>query len=427
MFKKFSGLILGLLAIGLVSSVFGIGISLWVAHYFNTPIWFLAAGAAFYVITFMLGTKFLFKRMKSANHRVHKIAAASVGLLLMAAIALSLLLPLSDAQRKPTFVEGQQFWNLPSGLRIAYVRSPGNVDKPLPPVIFIHGGPGMPDMYGDSSFFGQLAQEGYDVYTYDQIGSGFSSRLKDPRNYTIQRDVEDLELIRQKIGSEKVILIGHSYGGEIAAHYIAKYGEHVEKVVFSSPGSIDPKDASGGNITSRLTSLERSALFKKLLYPRVLMAYGLLQVNPLAAMNFASDNEMDARNDIVYKCTQPALHSRGLPLGPQLSGLGFYANQTPQSASAKSKPDVRKALSERNTLALIIKGSSDYLSWSSAIDYKQALSNSSLIYFSGAGHNAYQDVPQPFMEVLRAFLNDKSLPVTTYNKLEPPADYEGVK
>lgn len=277
-----------------------------------------------------------------------------------------------------------------------------------------------------AAFFGELTHDGFDVYIYDQIGSGRSSRLKDPRDYTVERDVTDLEFIRKKIGAEKIILIGHSYGGEIAAHYMSTYKNHVEKVVFSSPGAIDPEDTSGGNLTKNLTSREKQNLFKTLLQPRVLMTYGLLQINPLSAIQFAGDSEMDARFDKVYEYTQPSLHSSGLSLGPKLSGLGFYANQTPQSASAGAKLDIRKILSGDATKTLIIKGSSDYLSWSSAIEYKKALNNSFLVYFSKAGHNIYQDQPKLFMEVLRPFLKDRTLPVDFYTGIKPPVDYEGV-
>lgn len=242
-------------------------------------------------------------------------------------MALSLLLPLSDDRKKPVAVKEQQYWNLPSGSNIAYVHLSGKGNSSLPPVIFLHGGPAGPDMAGDSSYFGQLTMEGYDVYVYDEVGSGLSSRLKDPRDYTVMRDVADLEAIRQKIEAEKVILIGHSYGGEVVANYVAAYGNHVEKAVFISPGGINLEDKSGGNLANRLTPEEKLLLFKAMLHPRVMMIYVLLQINPLAARNFAGDDEMDARFDIVYNYSRPSLHLRNMSFGPKLLGLGFEGTQ----------------------------------------------------------------------------------------------------
>ena len=88
---------------------------------------------------------------------------------------------------------------------------PAEGDARGTPVIFLHGGPGTPDMKGDSEYFGRLARSGFDVYVYDEVGTGRSSRLEDPRRYTLTRDVADLEAIREKIGAERVVLIGHSY------------------------------------------------------------------------------------------------------------------------------------------------------------------------------------------------------------------------
>lgn len=413
--------------IGLIAVTIGISASLWIANYTAQPVLFLISGTIAFIFIYLVGTMIILKHIKNGNHKTYKTAVYTFGGILLLSMALSLLLPLSDEQKKPLAVKGQQYWNLPSGSKIAYVHMPGEGNSPLPPVIFLHGGPAVSDMAGDSSYFGQLAREGYDVYVYDEVGAGLSSRLEDPRDYTVMRDVSDLEAIRQKVEAKKVILIGHSYGGEVVANYLAAYGNHVEKAVFISPGGINPEDTSGGNLISRLTLDEKWRLFKAMLHPRVMMAYGLLQINPVAARNFVGDNEMDARFDIVYRYSRPSLHSRKKSIGPELSGLGFYAHQTPQSATAKPKADIRKALSERDISALIVKGSSDYLSWSSGIDYKKALRNSTLVYFKGAGHNVYQDQPELLMKVLRAFLSGSTLPVEEYQGIAPPEDYEGVR
>jgi len=90
---------------------------------------------------------------------------------------------------------------------------------------------------------------------------------------------------------------------------------------------------------------------------------------------------MDARFDQVYAITEPALHATGKRYDHPLHGLDFYAHQTPQSRTAPQKPDIRKTLENKNVPTLIIKGSDDYLSWSSAMDYRNALKKSQLIYW----------------------------------------------
>ena len=98
---------------------------------------------------------------------------------------------------------------------------------------------------------------------------------------------------------------------------------------------------------------------------------------------------MDARQDRIYNRTRPALHCRNQPPGPRLHGLGFFANQYPQSAARKPHADFLPDLEGLGIPTLVIKGRCDYLSWSSAQAYLNALPDARLLYLDGSGHNAY--------------------------------------
>jgi proline iminopeptidase len=150
--------------------------------------------------------------------------------------------------------------------------------------------------------------------------------------------------------------------------------------------------------------------------PRVLLGYGLLQVNPRAAHAFVGDAEMDARNDRVYNAGRAGTHCHG---------LGFYTFQFPQSAAARPWADPRPALARLATPALVVKGSCDYLSWSSGLAYRTALDDARLVYLHHAGHNAYQDQPAAYLAAVRAFLAGRPLPSPAWTADGVPADYEG--
>ncbi|MFL6123936.1 alpha/beta fold hydrolase [Actinophytocola sp.] len=120
-------------------------------------------------------------------------------------------------------------------------------------------GPGIADLPGLSRFFQPLAALGYDVYVYDELGASRSARSENPRAYGIECDVADLEEVRHTIGAERMILIGHSYGGTLAAHYLAAYPIRVTRLVLSSPGPLDPADTSENAATSRLLLYRRLA------------------------------------------------------------------------------------------------------------------------------------------------------------------------
>ena len=123
----------------------------------------------------------------------------------------------------PMPLPGMEYWNLPTGSKLAYVHIPAVGDAKRTPIVFLHGGPGFLVLKSDVAFYGQLAQDGYDVYLYDQIGSGSSDRLEDVREYTTERHVMDLDAVREEIGADQLILIGQSWGNTLLADYMAAH------------------------------------------------------------------------------------------------------------------------------------------------------------------------------------------------------------
>lgn len=382
----------------------------------------LLVGAAFIVLclTSFIGQSFLL-----VGHLTKRsIAAWGVSTLLLLVIFYVTVLMPTAGEELPD-LEGVQYWELSTGSRIAYLKLEPEKPAHDEPIIFLHGGPGVADLEGDAAYFGRLRGEGYIVYVYDQVGTGRSSRLDDPSGYTIERNASDLEEIRQQIGAERVILIGHSYGTSLAALYIAEYGDHVAKFIASSPGALIGGIAGGEGLRSRLTTAQNLSIYGLILQPRPLTTYILLQINPRAAHNFAGDSEMDARNDRVYAAGEPALHCGSHKVTKPLHGLGFYALQFPQSARAVQPKDFTPALKRYKIPTLVIKGSCDYMSWASALEYLDAFESgpAQLVYLSGAGHNVYQDKPEEFEMNLKAFLNGQPLP-DEYTGRAVPADFE---
>ncbi len=136
--------------------------------------------------------------------------AVGAGTVILASLLVALIFfrPMTPSAEPAVLPPGAEYWELPTGSRIAHLVIPAIGTKKPTPIIRVHGGPGGYAVANApaSAYFGQLAQDGYDVHFYDQIGSGLSARLDDPRDYTVTRSVADLEAIRQRIGAEQVIL-----------------------------------------------------------------------------------------------------------------------------------------------------------------------------------------------------------------------------
>ena len=337
-------------------------------------------------------------------------------------------LPFTSPGAQPA--PGMRYWDLPTGSHLAYVKVAAVGAPKATPIIYLHGGPGAPELNGDLPYFGRLAQEGYDVYLYDQIGAGNFPRLVDVTQYTVERQVADLEAVRQVIGADEVILIGQSWGSTLAAAYLVAHGAHVAKVVFSSPGPVwlnEVVTQGGANTSDRLTPAQRNRVNDVATRPRAVLDQILFAENPRAAHAFAGDSEMDAYFDAVLDGSKAAAfcdvnHPPNLPT----SGTGFYVNKE-TFADGVRVPDPRPALRAIQTPALILKGGCDYVAWHYAAEYRDLLPNAQLVYLPNAGHKAYYDQTEAYFASLRAFLLDQAPPLMPYTGSDPPSDYTGVR
>ncbi len=100
-----------------------------------------------------------------------------------------------------------------------------------PTLICMHGGPG----FDHSSFkpaFSALADVAQIVY-YDHRGHGRS----DPRprdEWTLDTWADDIVRLCDALGIEKPIVLGQSFGGMVAQHYLGRHPAHPGKVIISS-------------------------------------------------------------------------------------------------------------------------------------------------------------------------------------------------
>lgn len=306
---------------------------------------------------------------------------------------------------------GTRYWELSTGSRVAYALTPAESTPRATPVVLLHGGPGVPYSLQPDRLDRMLAGEGFDVYRYHQVGAGLSERLEDARRYTLDRHVADLEALRMEIGAERVILIGGSWGGTLAANYMADHQNRVEKVVFESPGAIwSPAFASaeGEGVLGGMP-------------PRFYVVSALALVNPQAAHNLAPDHEMDGALQAVVG---DVLSGSGCgperrDSTPRPEGVGYYTNVA-TNFDALRVADPRPDLKESRTPALVLRGECDYIGWEITREYRDVLPESTMLYVEDAGHLIDSDRPELYIEAVRSFLFDEPLPLKPYAAEEPP-------
>jgi pimeloyl-ACP methyl ester carboxylesterase len=106
-----------------------------------------------------------------------------------------------------------------------------------PPLILLHGGPGFSDMRFFRHFNAPL-EKSFTVVHWDQRGTGKSFNRKIPRySMTVEQFIADLdelvEAVCKRIGKNKVVIFGHSWGSALGVLYAARFPKKVAAYVGS--------------------------------------------------------------------------------------------------------------------------------------------------------------------------------------------------
>jgi proline iminopeptidase len=120
--------------------------------------------------------------------------------------------------------------------------------------LLLHGGPAISHEYLRP--LETLASDALRVVSFDQRGTGRSSAPPDGR-HDFDAHADDIEAVREALGTEQLDLVGHSWGGLLAIAYAIKYPAHVRSLVLidAVPPTTQDKNAGFWYLSERLATL----------------------------------------------------------------------------------------------------------------------------------------------------------------------------
>jgi len=267
------------------------------------------------------------------------------------------------------------------------------------PLLIIPGGPGNSHTYFHP-WFSELAKN-YRVIYLDAFGRGKSNRAEDPAEYTFERDVEDIELLRQTLKFNKWNVFGHSYGGMVAQAYALKYPESVNKVILSNSFYSGEMWQTNNNSCNYELKNQLPEVWEKV---KKLRDKGFVSSSPEHQEAYALPSSLL----YYYDGTNASKERRdSLIINTEVyyTLVGFDGDFI--IGGDVSKLDFRQDLQNLNMPVLIIEGRYDRVAipkWS--VKFKEYAPQAEFVMFEKSGHAPYIEETEKFFNLLNKFLSN---------------------
>ncbi len=319
-----------------------------------------------------------------------------------------LFFPRSYKVPAPQKRESTQYWNLPTGSKIGYTLVKAKNQKKPYPIIYLHGGPGGHVTNLDIKVLSALSYDGYDIYLYDQVGSGQSERSKNINNYTVDHHLKDIEEITKVIGAEKIIFIGQSWGSILSLLFTADNPDKVAKIIFSSPGPIYPFNNGLINSQTPDSIHLKNPVFTNLQGNKIAKNLRIKAIEICATsfgIRLASDIEADEFETYLnYEVDKSTVCDTSKILKADAGG-GFYA-RVMTFKSLKEIQNPRPKILNSRIPVLVLKGECDNQKWGFTNEYLNLFKNHQLKIIPNAGHFILIEQPDLYLKYVRQFLNE---------------------
>jgi len=259
------------------------------------------------------------------------------------------------------------------------------------PIVFLSGGPGLEVAYMVPA--AQLFPSGYQRVFLEQRGTGRSRPAKlTNQNISLRLLVEDLEALRISLKLDRLILVGHSWGGMLGMAYAAAYPDRIDRLILIESGG--PTNESdewfSDNIEARLHAEDREAraYWTEAAKRGVELDKAVLEYTKASAPGYFFDR------------------AKALAFAAQLPAGAVYADTAAiVNADLAKNYDLREGLRRVLRPVLIVQGHQDPIGDKTAEEIHALIRSSILRYINRCGHLPWLEQPEKMRAILAEFLS----------------------
>ncbi|MEY4903877.1 MAG: hypothetical protein RLZZ292_1692 [Bacteroidota bacterium] len=270
------------------------------------------------------------------------------------------------------------------------------------PMFLVAGGPG--GAHPGLRSFDSLASSCKLIY-FDGYGRGKSDTAKDVHEYSLERDIEDLEGLRKAMNLNKISVLGHSYGGLVAQGYAIKYPQNTSHLIIANSfHSFEMWQANDDNSNHEI----------KTNYPEVweqLMAYR--EQGGISSDAVHQEIYGKVPYGFLYAYNPARFEARGKRKPyPNAFNSKLYYQMVGKDGDFIVGSDIgtfdfRKQLKDLKMPILIVSGRYDRVAVPvQMIKYKKFCPQAKYVVFEKSGHNPQVEEPEKEFPIIRAFLKE---------------------
>ena len=291
-------------------------------------------------------------------------------------------------------------------------------DESNPVLLFLHGGPGVPNRHFVLKTNADLA-EVFTIVAWDQRGTGGSYRGCKKETLTIDNVVEDanavVKLLCTLLGKKKIFIIGGSWGSCLGTYLAYRHPENlIAYVGFGQVvnGALNEElsydfamsEAKAHNDEKAVKTLEEIGRPVNGLYPDV---FGDMMKQRRIMMKYGGYSQSKKKRSYFSSMVVPVLGSGEYSISDIYGYIKGYRYVLSNMWAEVGGADLLSACPEFKIPYYIFDGRLDNNTPASLVsDYYEKIKapDKDLIWFEKSGHNPLGDEPELFKATLRAKL-----------------------
>ena len=275
--------------------------------------------------------------------------------------------------------------------RVWYKSIGGGSDQERIPLLILHGGPGAPHDYLEN--LEALASQTQKVIFYDQLGCGRSDQPDDPSLYQVSRFADEVGIIRQELGLERVHILGQSWGGMLAIEYALRQPSGLISLILSNTTSSIPMWVAEANrlraelppeVNATLLRHEMEGTTADLEYSQAMEVFYLRHVCRVSPMPEFVQRTFDNMGFVYNYMNGPS----------EFHVIGVIKDW-----------DRTDRLSEIHIPTLILSGRYDESTPMINEVLHRGIADSEWVIFENSSHLSHVEEPELYIQTVRAFLN----------------------